>query len=100
MEKGHSLLYCPPCTLVNNQKEQFEQLQRNANVGNAGSTSSSSYGSTTTWDESLGSIIGLLLVPSLLTYWISDMGFWESVVAVLWFPVAVVMFFLAVFGGI
>ena len=95
MEKGHSLLYCPPCTLVNNQKEQFEQLQRNANVGNAGSTFG---GNTTTWDESLGTIIGLLLVPSLLTYWISDMGFWESVVAVLSVPVAVIMMFLKVFG--
>ncbi len=89
MEKGHSLLYCPPCTLVNNQKEQFEQLQRNTNVGNAGSTFG---GNDTTWDESLGTIIGLLLVPSLLTYWISDMGFWDSVVAVLWAPVAVFLF--------
>ena len=90
MEKGHSLLYCPPCTLVNNQKEQFEQLQRQKdNVYTGGPMPRPR---AIPLDETLGTIIGLLLVPSLLVYWISDMGFWDSVVAVLWAPVAVFLF--------
>ena len=90
MEKGHSLLYCPPCTLVNNQKEQFEQLQRQKEeIWTGGNIP---HGRAIPLDETLGTIIGLLLVPSLLVYWISDMGFWDSVVAVLWAPVAVFLF--------
>ena len=92
MEKGHSLLYCPPCTLVNNQKEQFEQLQRNADRQYYGPPPPS------TWGEIIGGIVGIILFFSLLTYWISDKGFWESVETVLWIPVAVIAFFLTVFG--
>ena len=83
---------CPPCKLIEAQEKQIAQQQRHFEEQQYGPPRPN------TWDEILGGIVGIILVPSLLTYWISDMGFWESVVAVLSVPVAVIMMFLTVFG--
>ena len=53
MEKGHSLLYCPTCTLVKNQQEQFEKLQANS-VSRGG-------GEETSTSEAIGEIIGMII---------------------------------------
>jgi hypothetical protein len=53
MEKGHSLLYCPTCTLVKNQQEQFEKLQTGSISSVGGSESSTS--------ETIGEIIGMII---------------------------------------
>ena len=84
--------YCPPCLLIEVQEKLLEQQQRdyNSHVHNSGPPE--------TWDERLGIITGFILSISLLNYWITNMGFWESVGTVLWIPVAVIGWFLSVFG--
>lgn len=80
MEKGHSLLYCPTCTLVKNQQKQFEQLQ-NKTVR----TSPVAHSSEDT-QSIIGGVFGIILFFATCTWMISDMSFWESFGAVVMAP--------------
>ena len=86
---------CPSCKLIEVQEKLLKQQREQHRDYNSHINDS---GPPMTWGEILGSIIGLILFISLPVWWLSDMGFWESVVAVLSVPVAVIMMFLTVFG--
>ena len=60
MEKGHNILYCPTCTLVQRQEE--------ANKISRGTQSNS--GSDSGWEEVLGGIVGVLLILVAIIVWI------------------------------
>ena len=80
MEKGHSLLYCPTCTLVKNQQKQFEQIQRNQTAG-AIRTSSGEHD-----NDFIYFLIALVGIVAAIVWGLSDMSYWESVGAVVMAP--------------
>ena len=84
-------LLCATCLLAKQQEEQFriQQDQINPNL-NSPSTSS----------EMFSQFLGLIILCSLITWWWSDMGFWESIVAVLKFPFYAIVILLGIFGVI
>ena len=75
MEKGHSLLYCPTCTLVKNQQKQFEQLQSNQTAG-----------AIDTDNDFIYFLIALVGISAAIVWKFSDMSYWESVGAVVMAP--------------
>ena len=83
---------CPSCKLIEVQEKQLKQQQRHFEEQQYGPPRPN------TWDEILGGIVGIILFFALPVWWLSDKGFWESVETVLWIPVAVIAFFLTVFG--
>ena len=80
MEKGHSLLYCPTCTLVKNQQKQFEQIQWNQTAG-AIRTSSGEHD-----NDFIYFLIALVGIVAAIVWGLSDMSYWESVGAVVMAP--------------
>ena len=94
MEKGHSLLYCPTCTLVKNQQAQFEKLEQKQ------SFSGSSYFTTESDESIFGILIAFPLVFGTIAWAISDMGYWESVLYVIMIPIHVFLFMFAFIIGL
>ena len=88
MEKGHSLLYCPTCTLVKNQQAQFEKLEQNQSLSGA---SNFHAGGDNIWDV-IGGLIAFPLMFGAIAWALSDMGYWESVLYVIMIPIHVFLF--------
>lgn len=87
MEKGHSALYCPTCTLVKNQQAQFEKLEQKQSFG-----VSSGGGGGDNIEDVIGGLIAFPLVFGAIAWALSDMGYWESVLYVIMIPVYVFIF--------
>ena len=80
MEKGHSLLYCPTCTLVKNQQKQFEEIQRNQTAGAIAT------GPSDQDNDFIYFLIALVGIVAAIVWGFSDMGYWESVGVVVTAP--------------
>ena len=96
MEKGHSLLYCPTCTLVKNQQAQFEKLEQKQSFSGA---SNSTGGGDDIWDV-IGGLIAFPLVFGAIAWAVSDMGYWESVLYVIMIPIYVFIFVFQIIIGL